>query len=111
TIAIALLFAFILDAFVPQSESLWIAPFRILVFSLIVAYGIATKRILDVGIFFRRILSYILLAGYLLGLYTLVYWLLATAFHSYTTASAIAHVAAGIAIAFAMAPARGVSQR
>ncbi|HJT81141.1 MAG TPA: ATP-binding protein, partial [Chthoniobacterales bacterium] len=109
--AIALLLTFVADMFVPQSQWMWIAPFRIIVFSLIVAYGIATKRILDVGFFLRRIMSYVLLGGYLLGLYTLVYWLLATVFHSNTDGSAIAHVGAGIAIAFAMAPARGVSQR
>jgi PAS domain S-box-containing protein len=110
--AIALLLTFVADIFVPQAQWMWIAPFRIVAFSLIIAYGIATKKILDVGIFFRRFISYLLLGGYLLGLYTVVWWLLVTVLHSHTPdASGIAHIAAGISIAFAMAPARGISQR
>ena len=50
-------------------------------------------------------------AIYLLGLYALVWWLVATALHSMDDARSIAHVAAAIVIAFAMAPARGVSRQ
>ena len=112
TIAIALVLTFVLDPFIAQSRLIWFAPFRSVVFSLIIAYGIATKRILDVGIFLRRIISYIVLTAYLLAVYACVWWLVTTAFQSYTaSASSIGHVAAAIVIAFAMAPARGVSQR
>ena len=111
-VAFALLLTFILDFFQEQSRWMWFAPFRVVFLSLVIAYGIATRKILEVGIFFRRLISYGLLAGYLLALYALVWWLVVTVLRSSTAnAHSIAHVAAAVVIAFAMAPARGVSQR
>ena len=111
-IAVSVLLTFVVDAFISQSHWMWIAPARIIVFSLIIAYGIAAKKILDVGIFVRRLISYTILAAYLLALYTCVWWLVATALHTMSSnASSVGHVAAAIVIAFAMAPARGLSQR
>ena len=65
----------ILDLFIEPSKVLWFAPFRVVVFSIVVAYGIATRKIMDVGFFFRRVTSYAVLAAYLLVLYGLVFWL------------------------------------
>jgi PAS domain S-box-containing protein len=111
-VAFALLLTFILDFFSEQSRWMWFAPFRVVFLSLVIAYGIATRKILEVGIFFRRLISYGLLAGYLLALYALVWWLVVTVLKSSTAnAHSIAHGAAAVAIAFAMAPARGLSQR
>lgn len=108
----ALLFTFVLDFFVPQSRWMWSAPFRTIVSSVIIAYGIATKKMMDVGIFLRRAISYFLLTAYLLVLYASAWWVLATFLHAYTPNShSIAHVISAIVIAFAMAPARGISQR
>src|SRR5438132_3207331 len=102
----------ILDVFVEPSKVLWFAPFRVVLFSLVVAYGIATRKLMDVGMLLRRFISYSLLAAYLLGLYALVWWLVATALQSsVANAHSIAHVTAAVVIAFAMAPARGISQR
>ncbi len=56
-----------------------IAPFRVVVFSLIIAYGIATRKIMEVGLFFRRVTGYAVLTAYLLALYGLVWWLVSTA--------------------------------
>jgi PAS domain S-box-containing protein len=109
---ISLLLAFVLDFLIGQEHSIWFAPFRMIVFSLIIAYGIATRKIMDVGVFVRRTMSYTLLGAYLLALYAAVWWLADTALRSsFPNAQSIAHVAAAIVIAFAMAPARGVSQR
>src|SRR5260370_42100299 len=90
---------------------MWFAPFRMIIFSGVVAYGIATRKMMDVGRLVRRTMSYILLGAYLLALYAAVWWLVATVLRS-TVANAysIAHVAAAVVIAFAMAPARRVSQ-
>jgi nitrogen-specific signal transduction histidine kinase len=67
---------------------------------------------MDVGVLIQRVISYVLLAAYLLTLYALVWWLVATVLqHSVADAHSIAHVTAAIVIAFAMAPARGISQR
>jgi PAS domain S-box-containing protein len=111
TIAVALLLTFALDPFIEQSRLIWFAPFRSVLFSLIIAYGIATRKIMDVGIFIRRLMSYVLLTAYLLTLYCMVWWLADTALHGSQNGRSVAHVIAAIVIAFAMAPARGVSQR
>jgi PAS domain S-box-containing protein len=104
---------FVLGFFhVEQSRLLWFAPFRVVLFSIVVAYGIATRKIMEVGLFLRRIMSYVLLGAYLLTLYAVVWWLVTTALgRSIDNAHSVAHVAAAVVIAFAMAPARGISQR
>ncbi|HJT46381.1 MAG TPA: ATP-binding protein [Chthoniobacterales bacterium] len=108
----ALMVALVLDRFLGPSIAIRFAPFRMIVFSLVIAYGIATRTIMDVSVLLRRVISYTLLCGYLLALYAVVWWLTVTALHSSVADShTIAHVAAAIVIAFAMAPARGISQR
>lgn len=110
--ASALVLALVLDRFLGPSIAIQFAPFRMIVFSLVVAYGIATRKMMDVSVLLRRVISYTLLCGYLLAIYALVWWLTATALHSSVSdARTIAHVAAAIVVAFAMAPARGMSQR
>jgi nitrogen-specific signal transduction histidine kinase len=99
--------------FVDRAIVMQVAPFRIVVFSLIIAYGIATRKIMDVGFFFRRVTSYAVLTAYLLVLYVLVWWLVSTVAkpifpHESRTGG---HLAAALVVAFAMAPARGISQR
>ena len=106
------LLSFILGLFIEPTRLLWFAPFRVIFFSLVVAYGIATRKIMEVGLFFRRAISYALLAVYLLALYGLVWWLVFAVFEPQmaSRAKSLAHVLAAIVVAFAMAPARGVSQ-
>jgi PAS domain S-box-containing protein len=89
------------------------APFRVILFSLVVAYGIATRKIMEVGLFLRRAMSYLILATYLTALYAVFWWLTAFAAHSvfHSENHAPAYVIAALVIAFAMAPARGFSQR
>ena len=112
TLAVSLLLSLALRFFVDPLRLLWFAPFRVVLFSAIVAYGIATRKIMEVGVLFRRLISYGLLSAYLLALYVLVWWLAATALRSsVSSAHTIAHVIAAIVVAFAMAPARGISQR
>lgn len=108
-----LLLTFALDLFIDQSRWIWFAPLRVLIFSVIVAYGISTRKLMEVGILLRRILSYVVLAAYLLVLYWFVWWLVRVAVQQVSSASAqtIAHTVAAIVIAFAMAPARGLSRR
>jgi nitrogen-specific signal transduction histidine kinase len=106
------LLSFGLGLFIDPSELTWFPPLRIVLFSVIISYGIATRKIMDVGVLLRRFISYSLLTTYLLALYALVWWLVTTALQSsIANAHTIAHVTAAVVIAFAMAPARGISQR
>jgi len=111
-VVVSLPLSLLLGGFFRPSQLSWFAPFRVVFFSIIVAYGIATRKMMEVGVLLRRFISYALLATYLLGLYALVWWLVATALRSSVpNAHTVAHVAAAVVIAFAMAPARGISQR
>lgn len=102
----------VLDFFLAKSQVIWIAPFRIILFSLVVAYAIASRKIMEVGLFFRRAIGYVVLTAYLLALYSLVWWLVSAVFTPVLAGGSrpLAHVLAAIVIAFAMAPARGISQ-
>ena len=106
------LVSFGLGFIVDRSRLVWFAPFRTLLFSLIVAYGIATQKIMDVGFFLRRAMSYILLTAYLLAIYGVVWWLVFAVFNPLMSGNSrsLAHMAAAVVVAFAMAPARGISQ-
>jgi len=98
--------------FVARDIAVKFAPFRVVIFSLVIAYGVSTRKIMEVGFFFRRVTSYAVLTAYLLAIYGVVWWLVSTAFHPSFPGEAktIAHVTAALVLAFAMAPARGVSQ-
>jgi nitrogen-specific signal transduction histidine kinase len=99
--------------FVNRDVAVRFAPFRVVIFSLVIAYGIATRKIMEVGFFFRRVTSYAVLTVYLLAVYGLVWWLVSTAFRPFLAdeSRTTAHLAAALVVAFAMAPARGISQR
>ena len=110
-IAVPVILSLVLRVFVEPSRLLWFAPLRVVLFSLVVAYGIATRKIIEVGFLLRRLMSYVVLAAYLLALYALVWWLVACAMAPLRgDHRTIAHIAAALVITFAMAPARGVSQ-
>src|SRR5438132_950351 len=111
-VIVSLPLSLVLGGFFKPSQLSWFAPFRVVFFSIVVAYGIATRKMMEVGVLLRRLMSYSLLAAYLLALYALVWWLVITALQSPTSnAHTISHVTAAVVIAFAMAPARGISQR
>jgi hypothetical protein len=107
-----LVLAGIAGLFVDRSQLIWFAPFRIVLFSLVIAYGITTRKIMEVGFFLRRGMSYALLTVYLLTIYLAAWWLCVAVFKPSigVGANSLAHVLAAVIIAFAMAPARGVSQ-
>jgi PAS domain S-box-containing protein len=102
----------ILRLFIEPSRLLWFAPFRAVIFSLVIAYAVATRKIMEVGVLLRRLMSYAVLIAYLLALYAVIWWLVGTVTAPiwYSSHQAIAHISAALVIAFAMAPARGLSQ-
>jgi nitrogen-specific signal transduction histidine kinase len=112
TLVFSILTNTVLRFFIEPSQLIWFAPFRGVVFGLVIAYGIATRKLMDVGLLLRRIMSYALLTAYLLSLYAAVWWLVATVLGpSLSNAHSTAHITAAVVVAFAMAPARGISQR
>ena len=111
-VSFALALSFVLETLIGQSRALLFAPFRSIVFSLVVCYGIATRKILEVGFFMRRAIAYLRLATYLVCLYALIWWLCQAVFTPIVgpDGRGVAHLIAALVIAFAMAPARGFSQ-
>ena len=108
----AIVLSFFLEFLIGFSRALLFAPFRVVVFSLVVGYGIATRKILEVGFFMRRAIAYLLLAAYLIALYVLIWWLCQVVFVPVfgSDGRGLAHIIAAVVVAFAMVPARGVSQ-
>ncbi len=108
----AIVLSFFLEFLIGFSRALLFAPFRVVVFSLVVGYGIATRKILEVGFFMRRAIAYLLLAAYLIALYVLIWWLCQVLFVPIfgSDGRGLAHIIAAVVVAFAMVPARGVSQ-
>jgi PAS domain S-box-containing protein len=112
TLVLLVLVGLALQPVLPRPVVVLVAPFRVVIFSLIIAYGIATRKIMDVGLLFRRTMSYVVLTAYLLVLYAVVWWLVSRVFAPFgrIETRTLAHISAALAVAFAMAPARGVSQ-
>src|ERR1051325_2021061 len=96
--------------FVQRAVVVRLAPFRLVVFSLIIAYGIATRKIMDVGTFLRRAISYGLLTLYLAIIYFGIWWASDHVLLGLGVHSAAPHVLGALAVALSMAPARGVSK-
>lgn len=111
-VALATLLGLILSFVVGPSRAILFAPFRVVLINLVIAYGIATRKILEVGFFLRRVMSYFVLTAYLTALYGAIWWLLRFAFEPTFGSQSLlfAHLFSAIAVAFAMAPARGFSQ-
>jgi PAS domain S-box-containing protein len=110
-LAFSLLLTFLLRLFIEPAQLVWFAPFRIVLFSLVIAYGVATRKIMEVGFFLRRAMSYAVLTAYLVALYTFVWWIFYKAMGPLLgEARSIGYLVAAVVVAFAMAPARGVSQ-
>ncbi len=77
----------------------------------IIAYGIATRRIMDVANVLRTVTAYMLLAVYLVGVYALT-WYVITFINRYTvhTPLTLANLVAPLAVAYSMAPSNGLLQ-
>ncbi len=96
-----------------SSQSIRYAPLSVIVLDSVIAYGIATRRILDVAYFVRTAVAYSLVACYLLVIYALV-WNAA----SYITVNVflrdtavVSHSLAALAVAFSLSPVHGVMQQ
>lgn len=90
----------------------WTNVSSILVLTIVISYGIATKRILDIASIFRKVIAYSLLGTYLTGLYLLIWWSASKLFLSFgLSLPLVIQVLAAVTTAFAMAPANGKLQR
>lgn len=86
-------------------------PLSVLVWNVFVAYGIATRRILAASAVLQRVLSYGLMAAYLIVLYWVAAWLGRILFnHVVPDPVYAAHLLAALVVAFSVVPAHGWMQ-
>jgi PAS domain S-box-containing protein len=108
-IVVAVSVTVVLPPIIGNAQIVQLAPVSALAFLLIIAYGIATRRIMDVSYFLRGLVAYSLLATALEVIYLFSFaivrflqmqiWL--------TPSVHIPHFIAALAVAFAMTPAHG----
>ena len=112
SILVSVLIVLLPPLFTGSSQSTQFAPFGALVLFGIIAYGIATRRIMEVAYVFRLVTAYLLLTVYLCVLYVLVLysgrWALRLA---NIESSPLPQLAAALILAFALAPVNGKMQR
>ncbi len=100
----------LLTPFLPRGDVVRFGPFRVVIFSLIIAYGIATRKIMEVGTFVRRAVSYGLLLLYLSVIYFGIWWASDRLLQGFVWEHVLPHLLGTLAVALSMAPARGVSK-
>ena len=102
----------ILPALTGSAQTQPLGPLSVIALNGIIAYGIATRRIMDVTYLLRRGASYALLGVYLVGLYAVVWWgshaVIEGLLH---ITSPLPHLLAALALAFSVAPVHGRMQR
>jgi signal transduction histidine kinase len=98
--------------FMETSAPIQLAPLSVIVLDVVIAYGITTRRIMDMAYVFRMAIAYSLLIFYLSIVYFVTWWpvnQLLSVFH--ISNHPIAHFLAALTTAFSLAPAHGRMQR
>jgi signal transduction histidine kinase len=93
-----------------QEISLFV-PLSVLALDGFVAYGIATRRILAASAVLQRVVAYVLMSCYLVGLYSLSVWFGRYVFQwFFTDPSYVSYLLATLVVAFSVVPAHGWMQ-
>ncbi|MGQ9663522.1 MAG: ATP-binding protein, partial [Kiritimatiellia bacterium] len=92
------------------TQTIQLMPLSVVVFDSIVAYGIATRRIMSASEFLRRATAYALLVVYLSGLYFTAFWIFRLLLQPVVHNDWIYHLLATLGVALSVAPAKGRMQ-
>lgn len=112
TVFMGIITAFIVPLFSNNSQSVQLTPLSVLCLYIVIAYGIATRRIMNVAYFMRRLTAYALLLIYLAALYAGTCMLLNLGARKLgMPLSALSYFVASLVVAFSMAPANGLMQQ
>ena len=111
-IAVGVLFGLILPLVSGNSQSIQAAFVCTIILEAVIAYGIVTRRIMDVGHVVRCATAYTLLAVYLGLLYIVVWHPAAAVMRLLVDGESLApHILASLAVAFSLTPANTLLQR
>jgi signal transduction histidine kinase len=111
TLIFALTTQVVLPSLTGSSQTQPFGPLSIIAMNGIIAYGIATRRILEVAYILQRIAAYLLLTVYLVALYTVTWLFTEWLFIPRGLPPSMPHLLAALAVAFSMAPANTFAQR
>ena len=104
--------ALFIPLFLASQQASQFAPLAVISLNIVIAYGIATRRIMDVANVLRRLTAYMLATAYLVILYSAVWWASDYLFTRLLNISfPIPHLIAALAVAFSLAPTNGIMQR
>ena len=105
TLVPGVLFVLLIPLLTGSAQSARFTPIAVAIWHGVIAYGIATRYIMGVGEFLRRIILIALLVGFLAVLYVLTFRLFCLLpVERESMRLTIAHVAAAIAVALTLAP-------
>ena len=100
------LLVLVIPLFSGSSQSAQFTPITVVIWHGVIAYGIATRHIMGIGEFLRRLVTYALLASFLTVLYVLTFHLVQRLpVDTGGLQQTAAHVVAAIVIALTLAPA------
>lgn len=85
-----------------SSQSARFTPITVVIWHSVIAYGIATRHIMGVSEFLRRVITYALLISFLTAMYFLTFWIM----YSLHLRQTAVHVVAAIVIAAIFTPAK-----
>lgn len=112
SVFIGIVTALVIPLFIDNSQSVQLTPLSVLCLYVVIAYGIATRRIMDVAYFMRRLTAYALLLVCLTALYAGTWAILnLTLSKLWIPLPALSYFVASLVVAFSMAPANGLMQR
>jgi two-component system nitrogen regulation sensor histidine kinase GlnL len=112
SVFIGIFTALVIPVITENSQSVQFTPLSVICLYVVIAYGIATRRIMDVAYIMRRLTAYALLIVYLVALYAGVWALLNRLLEAmWVPFTALAYFIASLAVAISLAPANGLMQR
>ena len=102
----------LLPVLVPEMVSQRFSPLGLIPMNLTIAYGIATRRLMNVSMLLQRIVAYTLLTVYLSALYLVVNLAVSLVLHpKFGPTQFVPHLVAALVVAFSMTPVHGIFQR
>jgi signal transduction histidine kinase len=104
-------FSIVIPVLTGLPQSVQFLPITALFILGIIAYGIATRRIMAVADVLRRLTAYALLTVYLIAVYAFLWTVFQWAFEPLVVDPFFPHLLAALVVAFSMAPAHGMLQQ
>ncbi|MFH0881152.1 MAG: histidine kinase dimerization/phospho-acceptor domain-containing protein, partial [Lentisphaerota bacterium] len=110
---VGVILTLLIPLFFKTQQASQFGPLTLICLICIIAYGIATRRIMNVTDVLRRVMAYVLGALYLCALYVLAWWTARYLLSSFPPILGFSwpHLLAALVVAFSLAPANGWMQR